>query len=111
MDREDVVRELVAEGRDDWVPVLGLFHLARQVVETGGGTVADVVTDVVRALVDRGLMTIGVLGDDGHDPWPGDSSTVVARFTGEMAACGWEPDTGSLWLANTERGDVMAEGL
>lgn len=110
MGREEIIRGLLAEGVDDWVPLLSLICAAEQAAALNAENVAGIAIGVVKALLDRKLMTIGGLGADGHQPWPGDDSAVMARFTAEMTEVDWKPDTVSHWLANTERGDQLAKG-
>ncbi|WP_253887496.1 hypothetical protein [Actinokineospora diospyrosa] len=101
-----IVRELVVDGIDDWVPLRDLVFVVRQVASDEQAVVA-LVTEVARTLLREKLMVFGELGDPGFVPWPGDDEAVLRRLVAELDAMGWQPDTFSWWLANTEHGHAM----
>ncbi|GLW91987.1 hypothetical protein [Actinokineospora globicatena] len=105
-----IVREMVVDGIDDWVPLRDLVFVVRQVAGDERAVV-DLVTEVAETLLRDKLMAFGELGDPGFVPWPGDDEAVLRRLIAELDAVDWRPDTHSWWLANTDRGDEMGRQI
>ncbi|KUO05179.1 hypothetical protein [Streptomyces caeruleatus] len=108
MDSEAIVRELLVEGLDDWVPVDRLVGLAREESERSGTDFRSLAVRLLGDLVKDGLMDVGELGDTGFEPWTGDTDTVLARIVAALDQVDWRPAGGVCWLANTPEGDRTA---
>jgi hypothetical protein len=108
MDSKAIIRELLVEGLDDWVPVDRLIWLAREESEQSGGDFRSLAIELLTELMRDGLMDIGELGDTGFEPWSGDADAVLARLVTALDQVDWMPAGGVCWLANTPQGDRMA---
>jgi hypothetical protein len=109
------VDELLKEGADDWVPVVGVIWIAKSV----GGASSDeeqrvyalrLVAEVLR----RGLMEIGDLGGPGGTfrSWGLPSEAAVNQVDRLWQRLGRAPVTGDLfWLRSTPKGKRKGEQL
>lgn len=105
MMREDVTRQLLIDGLDDWVPVHALLWMV-----TGGERTAEAkaaVRDQLDSLFSRRLMTPGVIGDTGFEPWP-PSQDWLGRALRELDEHGWDPMNEGFWLEITPIGRTAA---
>lgn len=96
-----IIRELLEEGRDDWVPVDRLVGLAQETAERSGRDFRDVAGEALTHLVSGGLMEVGDIGDSGFEAWSGAPDAVVKRVVSTLEEFGWLPQGGACWLANT----------
>ncbi|MFG2577247.1 hypothetical protein [Streptomyces sp. NPDC048481] len=108
MDSKAIIRDLLVEGLDDWVPVDRLIWLAREESEQSGGDFRFLAIELLTELMRDGLMEIGELGDTGLEPWSGGAEAVLARLVTALDQVGWMPAGGVCWLASTSQGDRMA---
>lgn len=108
MNEEEICREILEEGLDDWVPVDRMVGLARELSERCGVSHRDVTEKVLARLLHRGLVTVGDLGESGFEAWAGDADGVVRRVVQALDEVAWEPAGGVCWLANTSAGDREA---
>ncbi|GHI09668.1 hypothetical protein AQI88_41385 [Streptomyces cellostaticus] len=105
-----VVRELIEEGLDDWVPVDRLLGLAEDVAQDRAAGFRDVATDLLRWLLTSGLMAVGDLGGSGFEAWPETGDELLAKAVRVLDGFDWNPQGGAYWLANTPKGDAAASG-
>ncbi|MFF0067218.1 hypothetical protein ACFYRC_38135 [Streptomyces sp. NPDC005279] len=110
MDNEVIIRELLVEGLDDWVPVDRLIGLAREAAEPSSGDFRALAGEVLADVVRGGLMAVGEIGDTGFEPWAGDDDAVLHRVVVALDRVAWIPAGGVCWLANTPEGDRLASG-
>ncbi|MDX6740109.1 hypothetical protein [Actinocorallia sp. A-T 12471] len=99
---------MAIEGLDDWVPIDRLIYLVKEVEKTLAENFREAVLSACALLLDRGLMEVGEIGDDGFDSWPGRSREIIDRIATELDRVNWMPFGGSCWLANTPYGDGQA---
>ncbi|MFE9647270.1 hypothetical protein ACFYO0_24775 [Streptomyces sp. NPDC006365] len=109
MHEEEICREILEEGLDDWVPLDRLVGLARELSERRGVNHRDVSEKVLAHLLHSGLVTVGDLGESGFEAWTDDADGAVRRIMRALDDAGWEP-AGGCWLANTPVGDREASG-
>lgn len=110
MSYHGVVRELLEEGLDDWVPVDRLLGLAEDVAPEGAEEVRDVAVELLRWLLAGGLTAVGDLGESGFEAWPETGDELLAKAVRVLDGFGWSPQGGAYWLANTPKGDAAASG-
>ncbi|MFJ8085111.1 hypothetical protein ACIQ6Y_31390 [Streptomyces sp. NPDC096205] len=110
MKEEEIYRELLEEGLDDWIMVDQVLYLAGELAEQSGEPPREVTERVLTHLVRGGLMNVGDLGETGFEAWSGDADSVVRRVLESLDAVDWHPAGGGCWLANTPAGDREASG-
>ncbi|WP_406165127.1 hypothetical protein [Streptomyces sp. NBC_00996] len=110
MNDHAIFRELTEEGLDDWVPVDRLLGLAEDVAQARGADFRDVAAELLRRLLDSGLMAVGDLGDSGFEAWPDSGDELLAKAVRVLDGFDWDPRLGAYWLANTPKGDAAASG-
>ncbi|MGV4983306.1 hypothetical protein ACVB8X_01945 [Streptomyces sp. NRAIS4] len=108
MSTEYIIRELLEEGLDDWVPVDRLVGLAQETVEQSDRDFRDVATEALTQLVSGGLMEVGDLGESGFEAWNGTPDAIVKRVVSTLEEFDWLPQGGACWLANTPHGNSQA---
>lgn len=107
------VDDLLRRGIGDWIQA---SELAWVVMYTcGAATDAEIQAmsvDLVREVLQQGLMKIGDVTRDGFREWNVPVSEAVSRVEREWAALGRSPNLGEIfWLENTEKGDQRAQQL
>lgn len=105
---ESIIDDILAEGRDDWVPVDRVISAAREVVEDTGSDFKPVAAAVIERLVLGGLMVAGEIGDSGFEVWPKTPVEMVDQVISKCEALHWEPLGAACWLSNTEAGDGIS---
>ncbi|MFG2919142.1 hypothetical protein ACGF0D_40465 [Kitasatospora sp. NPDC048298] len=105
-----VFADVLIEGLDDWVPIDQLLWAAKE--ETAGPQWRAFFVELLRHLLDNGLIRIGELVEEGFSPWGGGTDDVVRLVTDDLDRLDWEPRLGSrAWLCNTEAGNDLARSL
>ncbi|MGR4880275.1 hypothetical protein ACIPUC_12670 [Streptomyces sp. LARHCF249] len=107
---DDICRELLDEGLDDWVPVDLLVTLAYELSEQSGESERDIAARVLSHLLHSGLMQVGELGETGFEAWPEEADAAVRRVIEALDAVEWDPELGVCWLANTPEADQLVSG-
>lgn len=110
MNSENIVRELLVEGLDDWVPVDRLIGLVRESEGLRDKEFKEAATGVLDHVLRRELMAVGELGESGFEAWPGTVEENVAKAVATLDKLNWEPLGGACWLSNTAKGDSEASG-
>lgn len=99
MIEEEIVHAVLTSGLDDWVSLDEILAYA---------TPPQAAIAVIRALLDRGLMRAGELGETGFEPREASVAEIVADIEQACVAFNWRPLGGSgWWFANTERGNQL----
>ncbi len=109
---DDVERDFLIEGLDDWI---GLWRFARSVRDERPDGTSDEVRErsmpMVRELVVGGYMRPGRLTEDrpGFSEWEEDAEAAVERIEREWRELGRDPNIPDVcWFSNTELGDRVA---
>ncbi len=107
------IDEILLLGLDDWIQASEIASVARTV---GGARSENQVRalsiEIIRAVVQGGLMKAGNVTQDGFREWGQSPNDAVERIAGQWAALGRGPDLGEIcWLSNTEEGDRRARRL
>src|SRR5262245_7076167 len=107
------IDELLRAGLDDWLHAPEVASVAQFV---GGATAddlnRDLSLDLVREVVQRGLMKVGDLRKEGFREWQMTPEAAIARVVREWSALGRRPRLGELfWLEITDEGTMKAKGL
>lgn len=95
------VAEILDDGDDDWVAIDSLIAVAREYANVHGDDFRVISLELLRALLDEGLMEIGDLGETGFEAWPSTVDESVHRFKEGCESYNWEPMGALWWLANT----------
>ncbi|MEU4679098.1 hypothetical protein [Micromonospora sp. NPDC023737] len=103
-----VIRSLLDEGLDDWIPIDRIIGASQEWVAERGLDFRVVASGVAAELIMDELMVPGMLGSIGFEPWSGPPEQLLRRVIAECEAVGWEPFGDGCWMANTERGDRVA---
>ncbi|MGW7518322.1 hypothetical protein ACWGJ2_22320 [Streptomyces sp. NPDC054796] len=107
MKRKEVIRSLLTEGLDDWIPVDRLIDLARESSTGGSRDFKEEFAEILSCLLDDGLVIVGDLEEKGVSSWGSDNAEILARVVHDLDEANWSPQGGSCWIANTERGDRL----
>lgn len=110
MNREHIVRELLVEGLDDWVPVDRLIGLVRESEDLRDEEFKEATAGILDHLLRQDLMAVGELGESGFEAWPGTVEENVTKVVATLDDVNWVPLGGACWLSNTARGDSEASG-
>jgi hypothetical protein len=102
---ESILKEILTEGLDDWVPIDQVLWLARQEATETGVASEQVTVDVLRRLMAQGLAVVGQIGDQGFEGWTGSEDEIIARVVESLDAVDWNPQGGGFWLASTPVGN------
>ncbi len=106
MSYEQVIDNILANGADDWVP---LVVLVRQFDATLAG---EALLRSCISVVEEGLTSGWVMVGDLNPrfvAWPLTTASVLARIEQEWRALGRAPELGEIcWLANTPAGNERA---
>ncbi|WP_253772853.1 hypothetical protein [Goodfellowiella coeruleoviolacea] len=105
---ESIIREVLLEGLDDWVPVDRVIGMARELAEEDGEEFRGLATSVLELVLRRELMTVGEIGESGFESWLAPADAVVASVVARLDGVDWLPLGGACWLANTSAGDRLA---
>lgn len=104
---DEVCREILKEGLEDWVPIDRLIGYAQLKDPDGFPTL---VREVLTYLFSEGLAEAGRFGDDGYAP-EGSSLQLLDAVIADCEAQRWAPHGGGYWLSNTEAGDRAASAF
>lgn len=113
MNLEHALDELLKRGVADWIDAGEVAHVARSV--GGAQTEAEIQAlslELVRAVLEHGLMTIGEVSENGFHPWTKPISEVLPSVAREWRGLGRGLLIGELfWLSNTASGDARGNEL
>jgi hypothetical protein len=104
-----LAKAILKEGTDDWVPLLAVAGLAKQLGAVDEVDVVDQSLGALGELVDRGLVELGSVSDEGFLAWPEAPPVTLARVeaTWRASTAGeWEF---CCWVNNTDNGDREAD--
>ncbi|MFE7595473.1 hypothetical protein ACFU6K_39360 [Kitasatospora sp. NPDC057512] len=105
-----VFADVLIEGLDDWVPIDQLLWAAKE--GAAGRPWKAFFAELLRHLLDNGLIRIGELAEEGFSPWSGETDEVVRRVLEDLDGLAWEPRLGSrAWISNTGAGNELARSL
>jgi len=107
-DYAPIIRELIVEGRDDWIPIDRVIGSAREVASASKWPFEEVAAELIATLIGGNLMVPGELGEAGFVAWGGSSADLIDRVVQECQLINWAPSGGGCWLANTSEGDRLA---
>ncbi|MFE2868800.1 hypothetical protein [Embleya sp. NPDC059259] len=103
-----IVRELLIEGLDDWLPVDRLLDVVRDSVKFEAEDFRGNAMAVLKVLLQQGLMQVGDLGEDGFEAWSGTVESILDRLSAGLDHFDWAPLGAFCWIANTPRGSKRA---
>ena len=107
--RNEITREVLVEGIDDWIPVDTLIALARESQDPQHGDFKSLTVSILESLLKQGFIDVGEIGETGFEAWPGEVDEVIAKAVRVLETVEWTPLGGAFWLANTPLGDATAE--
>jgi hypothetical protein len=107
------VDELLKRGIDDWVQAAEVAFVAQF---TGGAVTREEIRqlslELIHTVVQRGLMKIGDVDQDGFHEWNVPSEKALARVESKWMTVEGGPNLGEIcWMSNTEQGDQHAKNL
>src|SRR5436305_6985689 len=105
MSNESIIRDLLIEGVEDWVPIDTLIGLANESEKSEGGNFKEIVASILDYLLKDDLMVAGEIGNSGFEAWAGDADSIARRIIARLDEVDWRPFGGVCWLANTSKGD------
>ena len=110
---EAMLADLLRSGADDWVMACDVAWVARSM---GGAKspndVRDLSVELIRELLDRGLMTIGDVTESGFHAWDLIATDAVDRVAARWRKLRREPTLGDVcWLQLTELGQARVEAI
>ncbi len=110
---DSLIREILQEGMEDWVPIWALPFLARSL---GGARTSEeeLLTSInlLRELLAREWVTAGEIIDGGFRSWSLTDAEVLDRIEREWRALSGGPNMGDIgWINLTEKGAVAAGTL
>ncbi len=113
MSLHNLVEELLRRGLDDWVDATEVAWVARSV---GGATseaeVRDLSLRVLRELLGRDLMDVGMVTETGFTAWKIPVDQALQQIESEWLALPKGPDLGDIcWLNLTKKGSIEAGEL
>jgi len=105
--------DLLVSGPDDWVMACEVAWVARS---KGGARSSDAIrelsVELIRELLDRGLMTIGDVTESGFHAWELSTAEALDHVDAEWRMLSREPSLGDIcWLQLTEKGEARAEAV
>lgn len=109
----DMTKQLLIRGLDDWVNAYELVWIAK---EFGGAANDDAAFELavatLRTVLEGGLMRAGDLTRDGFSSWDLEPEEALHRIVREWRDLGRAPRLGELcWLQNTAEGNEQARSL
>jgi hypothetical protein len=100
---------VLVSGLDDWVPLLAIDGLARQLgMSTDGQIRRERIVGAVVELVDAGLVEIGTVTGEGFTIWDGQPHEWIARLGRDVGARTCSKEEFAWWTDNTPLGDKVA---
>jgi hypothetical protein len=107
------VDDLVKRGADDWIQAAEVAWVAKSIGEASTDTdVRDLALELIREVVQHGLMEIGEVAADAFRKCPLSPEEALSRVTREWMPLSGLPDLGDVcWLCNTEAGNERGEEL
>ncbi len=114
MKDEQVIREILIEGRDDWVPLAVVARFVSEVTGLFGDAVIERTLEVIGTVLRSGWMTVGDIGDSrepGFQAWREPIDESLLRIAGSWRALGHEPGLGDIcWFSLTPTGNATLGG-
>ena len=75
-----LAQEILRSGFDDWVPLLAVYGLARQLDASEGAEAIELGLAAIRALAEGGLVVVGEVGAQGFSEWSMPLDAALARI-------------------------------
>jgi hypothetical protein len=113
MNLKACIEDVLNRGLDDWIDITELAFVAKSVGMAGtDAEIRDLSIEIIRNVVQEGLMEVGDVTTDGFHRWGLSPDEVIKRIERDWGALGRWPYTGDIcWLSNTEQGDEIARHL
>ena len=115
MTTQQCIDDLLMRGCDDWINVAEVTSVAKFMGHARSeGEIQDLSLNLIREVVERCLMEIGDLPDQGRrlNLWPMTPEECLERVEREWKALGRNPSLGEIcWLQNTDKGNALGEAL
>ncbi len=108
-----MVEDLVMRGADDWVDAAEVAWVAKSIGQAvDDASIRELSIEVIRHVLDEGLMTIGDVSFDGFSMWELPTDEAIEKVERVWRGLGRAPNLGDVcWLENTETGTLFAERL
>jgi hypothetical protein len=110
----ELISELLDRGLDDWIQlaeVVSLVHPSVGALQSDA-QVKDATLEMVRHMVEHGLVHVGDVTADGFVPWGLGRDETIERIRQRWNDLPGSPGLGEVcWLANTTEGDARAHRL
>lgn len=110
-DLQPMIEELVMRGTDDWVMAAEVAWIAQSIGDAHcAGSIREFSIALIRRVLEDELMEIGEVGDGGFFEWGLPIDEAVERADRAWRDLDRAPNLGDVcWLANTEKGALLAE--
>lgn len=107
---DSVIDELVMRGLGDWVMAAEVVSVVKERATLDQDeAIRSEAMACIRAVVERGLMIVGDVTDDGFAAWEATQQESLARAEAAFDALTGLPNLGEVcWLSNTPAGDEHA---
>jgi len=104
----ELAKRVLAAGVDDWVPLLAIDGIARQLASVGlPGDARLQVIYAVKSLVDAGLVKIGAVSDAGFVSWEGTPDNWMSELQAIYQGVDDNVWGFAVWFSNTSLGDEL----
>jgi len=104
-----IIREVLIEGLDDWVPVDRVIGMARESRNCEGEDYKSLTLKTIESLLKRGFVLVGEIGATGFEAWPGSVAEIMSKVANLLDSLEWMPQGAACWLVTTPLGDAQAE--
>ena len=112
MTSQQRINDLLMRGCDDFVYLAEVTSVVKFVGHESPTELQTPTIELVRLVIERGLMEIGDLRKDGFHKWEMPIEESLRRVELEWNALGRPPSLGEIcWLRNTEKGNQLGESL
>jgi hypothetical protein len=100
---------ILAEGLDDWVPLLTVHFVAEKLwPAVDEAQIRERITSTIQGLIEQRLVEIGTVSDAGFSSWNIESDVVRERLLEAFATEDENTWGFAAWLNNTPAGDAFA---
>jgi hypothetical protein len=106
---DDVAKEILRDGLDDWVPLEAIRGFARLAGVHSEPEIKRIIVDALAVLLDEELITLGsVTKGEGFIPWDGTAAASVERVRTLLETTERNYWEFAAWARNTDAGDRAA---
>ncbi|SCK35772.1 hypothetical protein [Streptomyces sp. WMMB 322] len=98
------VTEILRDAEDDWIMVDSVIAYGWEAGGQEGDDPREVTVELIRFLLEEGLMRVGDLGESGFEAWTCSVDESVRKFVDGCEAYDWEPQGALWWLEITNKG-------